>query len=193
MMGPQPVLDLDEENELDAAYLAIAAHRPLQLGRYMPLRPRGARTYWIYQAVVHDLAGDPSCRAGNVRRALIAVLGDAAKRGLSVIAAEPLGLWERSGLDLQEVAEAVDEAVSELSAFVRDPLRLVLLLDGVEAVEEVSHHLRSRVLSRASRSFRTVAGDSAVVEVRCGGARLHYRFVPGSLSGYLVTRSGEVA
>ena len=193
VMGAQPVIDLEEENVLDAAYLAIAAHRPLQLGRYMLLRPRGERTYWLYQAVIHDLAERPSCRPGNVRRAMAAVLDDALKRGLTVIATEALGIWEESGLKLQELVEALDEAISQLSVELRDPVRLVLLLGSMDDVEEASHHLRSRVLQRSSRSFRTVSGDAAVVEVRRDGVRLHYRFVPGSLSGYLVTRTDDVA
>jgi hypothetical protein len=43
------------------------------------------------------------------------------------------------------------------------------------------------LLSKGSRSFRTVDGGEALVEVRQRGNRLHCKFVPGSLSGYEVT------
>jgi hypothetical protein len=49
------------------------------------------------------------------------------------------------------------------------------------------------VLRRASRRLRTEDGEAVVVEVCQGAARLHYRFVPGSPSGYIVTRIDRVA
>jgi hypothetical protein len=91
-----------------------------------------------------------------------------------------------------EVVHAFDSAILESSNLLRVPFRLTLLLDDLAELEEVSHLLRSRVLSRASRSFRTVSGDAAVVEVRNQGEKYHFRFVPGTLSGYLVTRVGSV-
>ena len=69
-------------------------------------------------------------------------------------------------------------------------LRVTLLLEDMNSLEEISHILRSRLLRKASRSFRTVDGDAALVEVRQRGFRLHCRFVPGSLSGYAVTCVG---
>jgi hypothetical protein len=123
-----------------------------------------------------------------VRRSLTAIFLDASKRGLRVLAAEPLGAWQENGLGFNEVVDAFDAAVIESSKTVDGQFRLTLLLDDMEELEEVSHLLRSRVLSRASRSFRTVSGDAAVVEVRSRGERYHFRFVPGTLSGYLVTR-----
>ena len=99
-----------------------------------------------------------------------------------------LGAWQDNGLGLAEMVEAFDTAVVESSRVINHQVRLTLLLEDMEELEEVSHLLRSRVLSRASRSFRTVSGDAAVVEVRSSGERYHFRFVPGTLSGYLVTR-----
>ena len=72
VMAGAGILDLDRGDSLDSAYLAIAEHRPLPLGRYLLLRSRGDEAYWTYQAVVHDLESKPSCRAGNVRRSLTA-------------------------------------------------------------------------------------------------------------------------
>ena len=86
--------------------------------------------------------------------------------------------------------DAFDVAVVETCMGLEVPLHLTLLLEDFEEVEEISAQLRARVLRRASRSFRTVDGEAAVVEVRQGGVRLHVRFVPGSLSGYLVSRVG---
>ncbi len=186
VMAGAGVLDLDREDDLDAAYLAIAEHRPLPLGRYL-LRRRGEPTPWTYQAVVHDLEVRPSCRAGNVRRSLTAILGDAVRRGMTSLSAEPLGVWRGRGLALDEMVGAFEAAILEVSIDLGTPLRLTLLLDDMAAVEEVSHLLRSRLLRKASRSFRTVDNESALVEVRQRGLRLHCRFVPGSLSGYSVT------
>jgi hypothetical protein len=188
VMARQGVLDLDAEDDLDSAYIAIRDHRPLPLGRFLVLRRREPGSPWTYQAVVHDFELNPTCRAGDVRRSLTAIFLDASKRGLRVLAAEPLGAWQENGLGFNEVVDAFDAAVIESSKTVDGQFRLTLLLDDMEELEEVSHLLRSRVLSRASRSFRTVSGDAAVVEVRSRGERYHFRFVPGTLSGYLVTR-----
>jgi hypothetical protein len=191
VMASQSILDLDQHNGLDAAYLAIAEHRPIPLGRYLLLRNRGDEAYWTYQAVVHDLEAKPSCRAGNVRRALTAVLKDSVKRGMTSLTVEPLGVWKSRGLEIEEMVEAFESAVLEVSVGLGSPLRLTLLLDKMETVEEVSHLLRSRLLRKASRSFRTVDGEAALVEVKQRGFRLHCRFVPGSLSGYAVTCMDE--
>jgi hypothetical protein len=67
-------------------------------------------------------------------------------------------------------------------------LKLTLLMGKMDEVEETSNLLRSCRWRRARRSFRTVDGDAAVVEVREGEARYHFHFVPGTLSGYLVHR-----
>jgi len=96
-------------------------------------------------------------------------------------------VWRSRGLALDEMVGAFEAAILEVSVDLATPLRLTLLLDDMTAVEEVSHLLRSRLLRKASRSFRTVDNDSALVEVRQRGLRLHCRFVPGSLSGYSVT------
>ncbi len=193
VMGRQGVLDLDAEDDLDAAYIAIREHRPLPLGRFLVLRRRETQSYWTYQAVVHDFELRRTCRPGDVRRSLTAIFKDASKRGLCTLAAEPLGLWEQRGLKVGEVVEAFDAAILESSRLSARSLRLTLLLADLSELEEVSHLLRSKVLSRASRSFRTVSGDAAVVEVRNKDERFHFRFVPGTLSGYLVTRVGNVA
>lgn len=191
VMAPPGVLDLDRDDDLVSAYLAIARHRPLPLGRYLLLRSGGGITRWTYQAVVHDFTSRPSSRPGDVRRSLIAVLADAPRRGIQHIATEPLGLWGSRGLTLEDMLGAIDLAILEASLSIDSPLHLTLMLDELEQLEEASHLLRARLLRRASRSFRTVAGDAAVVEVRRGGARLHFRFVPGSMSGYLVTRVAQ--
>lgn len=188
VMAGQSILDLDRENDLDAAYLAIAEHRPLPLGRYLLLRCRGDEAEWSYQAVVHDLEAKPTCSAGNVRRSLTAILKDSLKRGMTSVSVEPLGVWRGRGLTNEEMVEAFEAAILEVCVDLENPFRVTLLLEDFEALEEVSHLLRSRLLRKASRSFRTVDGDSALVEVRRGGSRLHCRFVPGSLSGYSVTR-----
>jgi hypothetical protein len=187
VMAGAGILDLDAAVGIDAAYLAIAQHRPLPLGRYLILRNRGDEAEWTYQAVVHDLEASPTCRAGNVRRSLTAILEDAIKRGMSSLAVEPLGMWGRDGLTPEEMVEAFEATILEVSVDLAKPLRLTLLLKEMETLEEVSHLLRSRLLAKASRSFRTVDGEAALVEVRRRGARLHCRFVPGSLSGYAVT------
>jgi hypothetical protein len=182
------ILDLDAAVGIDAAYLAIAQHRPLPLGRYLLLRNRADEEHWTYQAVVHDLEGIPSCRAGNVRRSLTAILNDANKRGMSSLAVEPLGMWRSRGLTMEEMVEAFEATILAVSENLANTTRLTLLLEDMEVLEEVSNLLRSRILAKASRSFRTVDGDAALVEVRRRRAKLHCRFVPGSLSGYSVTR-----
>ena len=187
VMGGIGLLNLDSRDDLDAAYQAIADQRPLPLGRYLLLRSRGDEAYWTYQAVVHDLEEKPSSRPGNVRRSLTAILTDAIKRGMSALSVEPLGLWRSRGLNLEEMVEAFESTILEVSSDLRSSIRVTLLLDDLDTVEEVSLLLRSRLLRKASRSFRTVDDDSALVEVRQRGARLHCRFVPGSLSGYSVT------
>lgn len=186
-MAGAGILDLDQEVGLDAAYLAIAKHRPLPLGRYLLLRSRGDQAYWTYQAVVHDLECKPTCRAGNVRRSLTAILKDSIKRGMNSVTVEPLGLWRSRGLTEIEMVEAFEAAIFELSIDLTNSLRVTLLLDEMEVLEGISHLLRSRLLSKGSRSFRTVDGEAALVEVRQRGNRLHCRFVPGTLSGYVVT------
>ncbi len=188
VMAPPGVLDLDRNDDLVGAYLAILRHRPLPLGQYLLLPGHARQARWTYHAVVHDLERRPSARPGSVRKSLEAVIADAPRRGLQHIAAEPLGVWGSRGLSLEEMLEAFDESVLEASLTIDAPLRLTLMLGDLEQLEEASHLLRSQVLRRASRSFRTVGGDAAVVEVRRPGARLHFRFVPGSLSGYKVTR-----
>lgn len=187
VMGGVGILDLDSRDDLDAAYQAIADHRPLPLGRYLLLRSRSDEAFWTYQAVVHDLEEKPSCRPGNVRRSLTAILNDAIKRGMSFLTVEPLGVWHSRGLKIEEMVEAFESTILEVSLELSSPIRVTLLLDDLDTVEEVSLLLRSRLLSKASRSFRTVDNESALVEVRQRGARLHCRFVPGSLSGYAVT------
>lgn len=193
VMAPGPPLDLDADDDLDAAYLAISAHRPLPLGRYLVRRSGDKGPSWTYRAVVHDLECRPSCRPGDVRRSLSAILADASRRGVQRIASEPLGVFQKVGLGLEGLVDAFDQTVLAASADLERPIRLTLLLDDLEQVEDASHRLRSRLLQRASRSFRTVDGDAAVVEVRWGGHRFHFRFVPGSLSGYQVTRVAQVA
>ena len=190
VMAGGGMLDLDSNDGLDAAYLAIAEHRPLPLGRYLLLRSRGDGAYWTYQAVVHDLETKPTCRGGNVRRSLTSILKDSVKRGMTSVTVEPLGVWRSRGLTLEEMVEAFEASVLEVSVNLGSPLRVTLLLEDMDALEEVSHLLRSRLLRKASRSFRTVDGDAALVEVRQRGFRLHCRFVPGSLSGYAITCVG---
>jgi hypothetical protein len=187
MMGGVGILDVDGHDGLDAAYRTIAEQRPLPLGRYLLLRSRGDEAYWTYQAVVHDLEEKPSARPGNVRRSLTAILNDAIKRGMSSLTVQPLGIWRNRGLTVEEMVEAFEATILEVSLDLPSPMRLTLLLEDLDRLEEVSLLLRSRLLRKASRSFRTVDNDSALVEVRQRGARLHCRFVPGSLSGYAVT------
>ncbi|MCG6950017.1 MAG: hypothetical protein LJE93_13990 [Acidobacteria bacterium] len=187
VMAGNGLLDLDTNDDLDSAYAAIAEHRPLPLGRYLLLRSRDNDSLWIYQAVVHDLEEKPTCRAGNVRRSLTSILKDSVKRGMTSVAVEPLGVWRGRGLTLEEMVDAFEAAVFELAVELEYPFRVTLLLEDMAKLEEVSHLLRSRLLSKGSRSFRTVDGESALVEVRKRNSRLHCRFVPGSLSGYSVT------
>jgi hypothetical protein len=193
VMSGQAIIDLDAHDDLDSVYLALLEHRPAPLGHFVVLRQRPGTRYWSYKAVVHDLELDPTCRPGDVRRSLVGIFGDAARRGLRIVAAEPLGAWRGRGLGMSDVVEAFDSAILESSQVLDVPLRLILLLDDMDQLEEVSHLLRSRVLARASRSFRTVSGDAAVVEVRNQHHRFHFRFVPGTLSGYLVTRLNVLA
>ncbi|MGD9253543.1 MAG: hypothetical protein PVG92_06385 [Holophagae bacterium] len=191
VMAKQSILDLEQHNGLGAAYLAMAEHRPIPLGRYLLLRNPGDEAYWTYQAVVHDLEAKPSCRAGNVRRALTGVLKDSVKRSMTSLAVEPLGVWRSRGLEIEEMVEAFETAVLDVSVGLGGPLRVTLLLDDMVTLEEVSHLLRSRLLRKACRSFRTVDGEAALVEMHQRGFRLHCRFVPGSLSGYAVTCMDE--
>jgi hypothetical protein len=193
MIGEDRFSPMNGNDDLSAAYQAIVAHRPLPLGRYLVVRQPTVEPNWVYQAVIHDFDNRPSTRPGVVRRSLLAIVEDAQRRGIHNLALEPLGSWVEGGLSKDEMVDALDAAVMELSLGLRTPLRLTLLLDDLVAVEEISHLLRSRVLRRASRSFRTVSGDAAVVEVREREVRLHFRFVPGSLSGYLVARVPHVA
>ncbi len=190
IMGGARVLEPGE----DAAAVAEAARgfEPHHLGRFVLVGPRAQAPTWIYRAVVHDLEMSPTCRSGSVRRCLASILIDASKRGLTIVGTEPLGLWRRSGLDLAEMAGAFDEAIFEAVGGLQNGVRLTLLLREFETLEEVSRLLRSSLLRRASRSFHTVEGDAAVVEVRSHGRRYQFRFVPGALSGYLVTRSSHV-
>lgn len=188
VMGPQATLDLDAADDLDAACLAVLDHRPLPLGGHLVRRGREDSQPWTYLAVVHDFELTPSCRPGDVRRSLCGVVRDAQRRGLGFVAAEPLGRWHGRGLSFEEMTEAFHDAILELSPQLDEPFRLTLMLDELDEVEQVSNLLRSRLLRRASRSFRTVDGDAAVVEVRDGVAKYHFRFVPGTLSGYMVTR-----
>jgi hypothetical protein len=188
VMSSPSVLDLDQDDDLDSAYLAITQHRPLRLGRYLLRRPAPESLHWTYQAVVHDLERSPSSRGGDVRRSLVAIVKDAQKRGLMSLAVEPLGMWERLGLDFEEMMQAFEEAIMDLVSRQVSSLRLTLLLDSLADIEEVSHLARLGVLRRASRRFRTVAGDEAVAEIRHHDTRICFRFVPGSMSGYQVIR-----
>lgn len=192
MNGPPPGA-LDRAHDLDAAYLEVARTRPLGLGRYMLLRPREDVPFWTYQAVVHDLSLDRTCRPGDVRRSLLSISQDAVKRGLTHLAMEPLGIWGSGGLEMVELVEALDASVIEMAVGLTQSMRLTVLLNELTLLEEMSLQLRSRLLRRASRSLRTADNDAAVVEVRREGYRLCFRFVPGSLSGYQVTRVAEVA
>jgi hypothetical protein len=115
-------------------------------------------------------------------------VGDAVRRDLHSIAVEPLGRIDGQGLSFDEMVEALTSTVLEIAVALPQDLRVTLMLADLDQLEEVSNLLRSRILRMARRSFRTVNGDAAVVEVRQGGTRLHFRFVPGSLSGYMVTR-----
>ncbi len=189
IMGPQSQLDLDAGMEAEPVYRAAAQHRPLSQGRFLALPPTAERSAWLYQAVIHDLESSPTCRPGDVRRCLTAILEDAARRGLRSIVTEPLGMFGRRGLSHEEMVDAFDAVVMEFSLTLTNPVRLALLLEDMADVERISLLLRSKLLRQATRSFRTVGGDAAVVEVRRDGARLHFRFVPGSLSGYVVSRA----
>lgn len=188
VMGPQGFVDLDEEDDLDQAYATGRAQRPLPLGGVLVFRGRENGQPWTYHAVVHDLELDPSCRPGDVRRCLCAAVKDASGRGFGHLAVEPLGRWHSRGLSLEEMAEAFDAAILEICSTLEVSMRLTLLLKEIDQVEETSNFLRSCLLRRARRSFRTVDGDAAVVEVREEDARYHFHFVPGTLSGYLVRR-----
>lgn len=190
VMAGGGMLDLDSHDGIGAAYLAIEEHRPLPLGRYLLLRSRGEEAYWTYQAVVHDLESNPTCRGGNVRRSLTAILKDSVKRGMTSVTVEPLGVWRGRGLTREEMVEAFEASVFEVGVNLGSPLRVTLLLEDIDALEEVSNLFRSRLLCKASRSFRTVDGEAALVEVQQRGFRLHCRFVPGSLSGYAITCVG---
>jgi hypothetical protein len=191
VMGGQTILDLDSDDDLDAAYAASCNHRPHPLGGFLVYRGKDPYEPLAYQAIVHDLELDPSCRPGDVRRSLCSVVQDAQERDLTSIATEPLGRWHERGISLDDMARAFDAAILELSTSVEKSIRMTLVFDELEEIEEASHLLRARILSRASRSFRTADGSVAVAEVREGDAKFHVRFVPGTLSGYLVTRSSR--
>lgn len=188
VMSPARVLDAETAWDLDEALRAAADQRPVPLGRFVVSSTGGDVAGLTYGAVVHDFDTRPTCRPGDVRRSLTAILTDARGRGLSTLAVEPLGVWNRHGLTMDAMVEAIDRSLLETSVSLKGSLRIVLLLDRIGQLEEVSHLLRSKVLRRASRSFRTVGGDAAVVEIRWEGRRLHVRFVPGTMSGYMVTR-----
>lgn len=192
VMSPSKVLDLQEVGDAREILEAASEGLPYPLGRYRVWRSREDGPEWIYQAVVHDLSLSPTCRPGDVRRSLVGILGDALARGARVVATEPLGLWRRSGLGVQEMADVFDEAVFEVIRDLDRSLRLVMVLERMEQLDEVSRFLRSGLLRRASRSFHTVTDDAALVEVRHGGQRLNVRFVPGSLSGYIVSLGGTM-
>jgi len=182
---------LEEERNRAEALDAAGRFEDQLLGSFVLVGPRKEAPGWIYRAVVHDLERAPSCRPGDVRRSLTSIMEDAGERGIASLGCEPLGLWRRSGLTLEEMAGAFDEAVFEVAGALKAPLRLTLLLEDVEVVEQTSRLLRSSLLRRARRSFHTVAGDAAVVEARSRGQRFQCRFVPGALSGYVLTRSGD--
>jgi len=192
VMSPSSVLDLEEVRDSEEALETAATELPMALGRYRVWRSPDEGPRWIYQAVVHDLSLSPSCRPGDVRRSLVSILTDALRRGSRVVATEPLGLWKMSGLEVQEMADVFDEVIFEVITNLDRPLRVVMLLEHMEHLGEVSRFLRSGLLRRASRSFHTVSDDAAMVEVRHAGQRLNVRFVPGSLSGYMVTLGGAV-
>jgi len=189
ILGAQTVLE--EEQAPAAAAEEAEEFDSHLLGRFVLVGPREESPRWIYRAVVHDLELSPTCRPGDVRRCLASILEDAARRGIGVLGAEPLGLWRRSGLGLEEVVGAFDDAIFEVLGNLREPMRLTLLLRDLDTIETASRLLRSSLLRRASRSFHEVAGDAAVVEVRSKGQRFQCRFVPGAISGYQVTRSGH--
>jgi len=189
MIAGQAVLDLDMEDELDATYAAGINQRPLPLGSHLVLRGRDPDVPWTYRAIVHDLELSPSCRPGDVRRSLCAVVRDAVDRGLRSVAVEPLGRWQTRGLSLDEMSSTFDAAIIELSVTVESPIHLILFFEELDEIEEASHLLRAKLLSRSSRSFRTADGDAAVAEVREGNEKFYVRFVPGTLSGYLVNRT----
>ncbi len=189
VMAPPGILDLDAKDDVDEAYAAARDQRPLPLGGFLVLRERSGDFPWMYQAVVHDLEYDPSCRPGDVRRALGGVVRDAEARGFGHLAVEPLGRWMSRGLTFDEMVEAIDVTILELCSDLDSSFRLTLMLDGLDELEEASHLFRSRVLRRSSRSFRTVDDEAAMVEVVDGNSRYHVRYVPGTLGGYLVNRA----
>lgn len=189
VMAPPGILDLDTNHDLDEAYAAARDQRPLPLGHFLVLRERSGDMPWTYQAVVHDLEFDPSCRPGDVRRALGGVVRDAEVRGFCHLAMEPLGRWMSRGLTFEEMVEAIDVTILEICSDLESSFRLTLMLDGLDELEEASHLLRSKVLRRSSRSFRTVGDDTAMVEVVEGDTRYHVKYVPGTLGGYLVNRA----
>lgn len=188
VMGPAGVLDPEIDVDMDEALHVAAAQRPVTLGRFVVAHRTEGVAPLTYGAVVHDFDSRPTCRPGDVRRSLTAIIADADRRGLATLAVEPIGVWNRHGLTMDGMVEAVDRSLLEASVSIRGNLRIVLMLDRLDQLEEVSHLLRSKVMRRGSRSFRTVNGDAAVVEVRWERYRLHVRFVPGTMSGYMVTR-----
>jgi len=184
---------LEEERNPATVRAAAEGFEPVRLGSFVLVGPRSEPPTWMYRAVVHDLDLNSSCRPGHVRRCLVSILGDAGPRGIRSLGSAPLGLWRRSGLELEEVADSFNEAIFEMVGRLATPLRLTVLLEDMETLEESSRLFRSSLLRRASRSFHTVASDVAVVEAQSRGQRFQFRFVPGALSGYLVTRPGRGA
>ena len=185
VMGAARVLE--EERDAEEVHRQADGFGPQRLGRFVLAGPRPDPPHWIYRAVVQDLERRPSCRPGDVRHCLAAVLEDAASRGVKLVASEPLGVWRSSGLALPEVAEAFNGAICDMLGKLPVPFRLTVLVRDMEMLEEISRLLRASLLRRASRTFRSVSDDEAVVEARCGGRPFQFHFVPGALSGYLVT------
>ena len=188
-MASLPAVDLDPREDLDAAYLAIRKQRPLPLGRYLLLRPGAERPSWTYQAVVHDLELHPSCRPGDIRRALVAILENAASRGFFCIGLVLPGLGKTEGLALSDIVEAIDAAILELAGRIEESLRLVILLEEFGQLEIASNLLRAALLRRAQRSFRNISEEFAIVDFFLGRRNFQARFVPGSSSGYVLSRA----
>jgi hypothetical protein len=192
VMAPPGTLDPETVVDLEGAARTAAAHRPLSVGTFLVSENTDTPVRWTYRAIVHDFDSSPTCRPGDVRRSVTAILADADRKCLDAVAMEPVGIWNHRGLTPESMVEALDRAVLEAAVRLTRSMRVVLLLDHVDELEAVSNLLRSRVISRATRSFRTVAGDAAVVEIRSLGHRLHVRFVPGTMSGYMITRIARV-
>lgn len=187
-MASIPAVDLDPGNDLDAAYVAIRKQRPLPLGRYLLLRPGSDRPSWTYQAVVHDLEFRPSCRPGDVRRALIAIVENALSRGFLTLGMALPGIGEPGSLALSDVLEALDSAAVDLAGSIEKSVRLVVLFDEFYQLEAASNLLRATMLRRAQRSFRNLGEDVAIVDFSLDGQSYQAHFVPGSSSGYVLSR-----